>query len=199
MLLLLAPGTGGTAQEKPAGGPGEGIKVHGHWTIEVHQPDGTLVSRREFENALAPDVLGSGGGSRLLTRVLARDLTVGRWSVGILTREDCGIGRVGRDPSTSSFACMVSELGPFQVGYGELTSVSVPTSGPDAGKLVLLGNVETGGDVTVFAVTTLPETCSPTVPGGCGPADFTRHEPGGTLASAAAGQIITVKVVISFS
>ncbi len=26
---------------KPAGGMGEGIKVHGHWTIEVRNPDGS--------------------------------------------------------------------------------------------------------------------------------------------------------------
>ena len=32
----------------------EGIKVHGHWTIEVRGPDGRLVERRQFENALVP-------------------------------------------------------------------------------------------------------------------------------------------------
>jgi len=26
--------------------------VHGHWTIDVREPDGTLVSHNEFENAL---------------------------------------------------------------------------------------------------------------------------------------------------
>ena len=30
----------------------EGIKVHGHWKIEILDPDGTLVSVAEFENAL---------------------------------------------------------------------------------------------------------------------------------------------------
>jgi len=35
------------------GGRHEGIKVHGHWTIEVRNPDGTLADRREFENSLS--------------------------------------------------------------------------------------------------------------------------------------------------
>jgi hypothetical protein len=32
----------------------EGIKVHGHWTVEVRNPDGKVVSHSEFENSLAP-------------------------------------------------------------------------------------------------------------------------------------------------
>jgi hypothetical protein len=50
--LLSALAATGIAQEKPAGRPSEGIKVHGHWTIEIRNPDGSLVSRSEFENAL---------------------------------------------------------------------------------------------------------------------------------------------------
>src|ERR1700676_467615 len=32
---------------------GEGITVHGHWSITVKNPDGTVASHNEFENALA--------------------------------------------------------------------------------------------------------------------------------------------------
>jgi hypothetical protein len=41
-----------TASERQPKGAHEGIKVHGHWTIEVRNPDGKLVSHTEFENAL---------------------------------------------------------------------------------------------------------------------------------------------------
>src|SRR3989442_5421961 len=51
------------------GGQVEGIKVHGHWTIEVRNPDGTLVTRREFENGL----VGASG----LAQILARQKTPG--------------------------------------------------------------------------------------------------------------------------
>lgn len=36
----------------PESGDGVGIQVHGHWTIEVRNPDGSLDARYEFENAL---------------------------------------------------------------------------------------------------------------------------------------------------
>src|SRR2546423_15522419 len=62
--LSITPNVSAQTQSKPAksratqpeASPGrgqqEGIKVHGHWTIEVRNPDGTLVTHREFENAL---------------------------------------------------------------------------------------------------------------------------------------------------
>jgi hypothetical protein len=41
------------AEEKPSGdAKHEGIKVHGHWTIEVRNPDGALVRHVEFENSI---------------------------------------------------------------------------------------------------------------------------------------------------
>jgi hypothetical protein len=50
---------------KPAKGQHEGITVHGHWVIEVRNPNGELVTHREFENALSPGLTipWSNGGS----------------------------------------------------------------------------------------------------------------------------------------
>src|SRR6476660_2101480 len=48
---MVAQATRSTAAES-SGGPKEGIKVHGHWTIDVRNADGTLATHREFENAL---------------------------------------------------------------------------------------------------------------------------------------------------
>lgn len=38
--------------ERQRGGNHEGIQVHGHWIIEVKNPDGTVTARREFENSI---------------------------------------------------------------------------------------------------------------------------------------------------
>lgn len=57
------------------------IQVSGHWTIEVREPDGTLVSRHEFDNAL------SQFGDDLISKVLAGDVTAGLWVV-ILDSEE---------------------------------------------------------------------------------------------------------------
>jgi hypothetical protein len=54
------------AVKPPAKGQHEGIAVHGHWTIVVKNPDGKVVSRQEFENALDPIE-----GADLLTGILS--------------------------------------------------------------------------------------------------------------------------------
>ena len=33
------------------GGPQEGVRVRGHWVLDVRNPDGTLADRRDFHNA----------------------------------------------------------------------------------------------------------------------------------------------------
>jgi Na+-transporting methylmalonyl-CoA/oxaloacetate decarboxylase gamma subunit len=59
-LAAAVPQAQISAQPAQTGAPAakgthEGIKVHGHWTIEVKNPDGKLVTHREFENSLAPN------------------------------------------------------------------------------------------------------------------------------------------------
>ena len=61
----------------PSGGTGEGIQVHGRWTIEVREPDGTLVTRREFDNALG------GFTPRELAKILGRVSSVGLWQIDL--------------------------------------------------------------------------------------------------------------------
>ena len=61
------------------GGTAEGIQVHGHWLIEVRDPDGSLVLRREFENALAL------GADALLASIFNREYGLGLWVILILS------------------------------------------------------------------------------------------------------------------
>ena len=60
-----------------AQGQREGIKVHGHWVIDVRNPDGTLSSHTEFENAL--DHYGALG----LSQILSREVDVTGWLVSL--------------------------------------------------------------------------------------------------------------------
>jgi hypothetical protein len=73
-----APATSGAHSR----GTREGIKVHGHWTIEVRNPDGKVVTHREFENSL---VTGGGpqGGADLLTTLLGRTVVTGPWLIAL--------------------------------------------------------------------------------------------------------------------
>jgi hypothetical protein len=59
------PSTAAKAEGQPQGGMGEGIKVHGHWTIDIKNQDGTLASQMEFENSLVP-----GSGNQALSALL---------------------------------------------------------------------------------------------------------------------------------
>jgi hypothetical protein len=78
---MLAATLAAAQESKPEapGGPHEGIKVHGHWTIEVHNPDGTLANHREFENSL-----DANAGAAALASPLARRAVGGLWLVTLL-------------------------------------------------------------------------------------------------------------------
>ncbi|MGA9882351.1 MAG: hypothetical protein WBQ34_01395 [Candidatus Acidiferrales bacterium] len=49
-----APQKSASTQSSPKG-MNSGITVHGHWVIEVKNPDGTVATRREFDNSLQPN------------------------------------------------------------------------------------------------------------------------------------------------
>lgn len=66
--------TAPTSKRAPKGNH-EGITVHGHWIIEVRNPDGKLVSRTEFENSL------TGSGSVLLANLLSGQASSGGWAI----------------------------------------------------------------------------------------------------------------------
>jgi hypothetical protein len=180
-----APSAGGKAGEEEsapankehAGGPQEGIKVHGHWVIDVRDPDGKLVSHREFENGLI--------GPAVLANVLARQNSVGLWRV-MLT--DTNIG------STYDL------LEPTFIGTGNSNNLTVTASGA---AVVLTGSFVASAADTITAVETDNYLCSPSTPPStpCSVSNgnaftFTTFSPG---ISFVAGQTVTVIVTITFS
>jgi hypothetical protein len=63
----------------PTKAGGEGIKIHGHWKFVVHDPDGKLVSTREFENSL----LTPSEGDWLLASLLLGKSIAADWGVAL--------------------------------------------------------------------------------------------------------------------
>lgn len=59
-----APGSAGSMAR-------DTVQVHGHWVIEIREPDGRLVSRREFDNAL------TNLGASLLVGLVSREFQMG--------------------------------------------------------------------------------------------------------------------------
>jgi hypothetical protein len=109
--------------EKPAaktGKPGgEGVTIHGHWTIDVRNPDGKLVEHRDFENSLVT-VGALVSGDQLLAGLLAGSLSVGDPAIGFVQ------GTLGSDPST--YCNIAQPPSSDTTCYGLTTAASTLTS-----------------------------------------------------------------------
>ena len=72
----------------------DGIQVHGHWTMTVTNPDGTVEALHEFDNSLHPDM-----GASFLTALLAgqtsmtRPLSDAPYRIGMNKWQPPGINR----------------------------------------------------------------------------------------------------------
>ena len=184
----------------------DGIKVHGHWTIDVRKADGTLVSHNEFENALT-----STGGLGL-AQLLARTYTVGGWGIvldgGLCAGQLTGGMCIIQEPSAPAGAGQDSSD----------LSVSVPPAGQaNAGLLVLKGSVKAQFAGQITTVRTRQSSCLPSISQGnvveltesqCAAIAYMLLTPSifdvtaRTLASPVpvdAGQFVQVTVVLSFS
>ena len=84
-------------------GTGEGIQIHGWWTIEIRNRDGSVAKHVEFENALVND------GPALLTALLTGTSVAGSWALAVS-------GDPG--PCGSGFACWIVMPGSSVTGFG---------------------------------------------------------------------------------
>lgn len=175
----------------------EGIKVHGHWTIDVEEAGGRLISHNEFENALVSV------GADLLSQILGHQKGVGAWQVQINGPINTGIcdNLSGQHRSCS----IIEQTAPSS--YPNIIpglTVDAPTTGTNSGKLVLAGTVTAANAGSVTSVYTALDSCDPTST----PADFMTCATGfaafthKTLSSPVTvlqGQTVNITVVISFS
>jgi hypothetical protein len=147
---VAAPTAQKPAPESADKGLNTGIKVHGHWTIEVKNPDGTLVTHREFENSIAP---GNGGGAQLLASVLSRAVTQGSWSVELQDAAQQYLGIVINEPNSSALAgCQLGLNLPGNTS--ESCSNNLSVTGPQVSGHVLEGV----GTVTFMGSGIVPQT-----------------------------------------
>ena len=152
------------------GGPQEGIKVHGHWTILVRNEDGSVASRHEFENALTP-----GGALALASLLTQAQPAAPTWI--ILLDGNTGPGQsVGFQASTTTQSVN---------GTVVLTgSKKVPVNGYQ------LTGVDTNVNITSLGATfTSRDLTQPVPPSTTAPGPISVQN----------GQTVDVTVVISFS
>ncbi len=135
-------------------GQSEGIKVHGHWIIEVRDPDGKLANRREFENSLL------GTGAALLTSLLGRTVTQGSWEIILVTSSNASM-HITEPNSTLAAICNYAAC-------SNNLSV-VPGTAQSPGVLTFAGFVAVpAGQTSVIQVQTNSLACVPSVlPANC--------------------------------
>lgn len=195
------------------GKPGnEGVKVHGHWKIDVRNPDGTLARRVEFENSL----LGNGQGDMMLATFLGGFAVPGDWAILVQNPAICGATEFCQISTSATGRISCGTGNSYVCAYG-LTRTYVATNAGAPAAIQLAGALTAAeaGNITAvettlyycaqssaFTATTSlsPSQCaanSPTAPYGTGNGLTFTTLP--TAVPVVAGQIVQIVVTISFS
>jgi hypothetical protein len=187
----------------PAAQEREGIQVRGHWVLDVHDPDGTLVRHIEFDNALVT------GGASLLAQYLTGS-SPARWVIelgvygGVTSL--CDGGTYNGSPQSS---CLIVDGAsvPLPTGTAVFPTLTEAIGGTQT--VVLTGTATALVPGQIQYVATRQGSCGRfTAPASCNPAgtvlQFTVHDlvnsqgqP--TPLPIAAGQIVKATVTLSFS
>lgn len=215
----VAPQAGPAPQAAQSGRPvprgtSEGIKVHGHWTIEVRNPDGTVATHREFENSLAGGS-GTGNGGTLISALLSRTLTPGSWLISLqgkggaelLIAEPgspaaaaCTLGAQSAPSTFLACSTTLSVTGP-QIAGGTFTGSTVTLAGNvmvPSSSLTPISAVTTSTFPCNLSTGSSPSACAAAT-GSAGQFDLTLAVLSGSAAvPVTGGQLIAVTVVISF-
>ena len=164
-----SPGAPAPGASQPKGNH-EGITVHGHWTIEVRNPDGTVVTHREFENKLEQP-----SGGLILANILSGASVSGEFAVLLPVScvsgiNFCVISSTGGDPGGG--VIIPSDVSAAFGGAAEVFcsgTGSNPAACPQTlqvsslgGSVILTGGVVAIAAGSVGAVTTSHATCTNT-------------------------------------
>jgi hypothetical protein len=185
-----------SAQTSAPKGQSETIKVHGHWTIVVKNPDGSVASHREFENALF-----QGDGDVVLAAILSRTSSTGMWAIeldGPTAAKPCHNG-------TSGVQCEILEPnGNLISGEEAFENLTMQLAGTPKAQVILSGTAKSINGGQINLVSTFIGICNASVlPSSCGRYGSGIHRltmhtltPPMTIV---ASQSINVTVTLSFS
>jgi len=187
------------SSDAPAKGSSEGVKVHGHWTIEVRNPDGTLVNHREVDNAF-----NTIQGAETLSKVLGRVITPGRWTI---TLGSGSPNEICENPvGTPSINCFIQESSDGASQSNSFKTLVVTVTG-SPNTLKISGSMTAARDGLIndissfmsFCLGTIsPATCRDSLPDGEGSLNFTNTSLT-TPIVVLADQQVQVSVVFTFS
>jgi len=191
--MLIAGGVPSTTVRAQEGGPKEGIKVHGHWAVDVRNADGGLASHTEFENALV-------GGNLILAQALTQSVTLGSWSISV-----AGVGNPCAAELPRHF-CVITDVASTNERGGPTKSWAPTlqaTPNVQTGTVTLTGWIQAPAAGSITIVQTYLNSCGAQTPISDCHAGTIANSFTGTTASPGiaviADQIIQFTVTISFS
>lgn len=179
LLALVVASCGATPPQ--ASGPNEGIQVHGDWTIDIYNVDGSHDEHIAFSNDLYPS------GATALRDILARSLVPVNWAVW------------ARGEPTSGNPCLAGTNPTVCVMEEATGDLQVST---DGASLVLDGAFTAERDGNVGFVSTHLGTCPPDSCEFPNPLYFTGTpvaNEDGVSVNVDEGQTVQVHVEISFT
>lgn len=185
------------------GGRNEGIKVHGHWVLEIKNPNGSLASRHEFENSLATV---TNSGPVLLSFLLTGQYAAGPWMVYVQLNDPAGTSLVvAESPAVCTLLQNQNPAGGLCSSTLSVSSGATPLvlQGTTAGAPIAGSFVQVGSSMFPCPGVVSPVSCEPAAI----PATTNGSPTHGLLFTTAAlsgitiaaGQAVTVTVTISFS
>jgi hypothetical protein len=171
------PGPSSTARQEeqratPGKAGGEGIKIHGHWVMDLKNADGKVVDHRDFENSLVA-VGAAPSGDQIIAALLSGNVVPDTPAIGLV--ENYGNVTIADqssycNPSTNptGLSCYI-----FYSGSSNLWGIGYYSAKSEAGltaqvnfmptvSLVLSGNYTVPQNLTSIAyVQTLYGMCAP--------------------------------------
>lgn len=187
-----------SAKPRDPRGQSEGITVHGHWVIDVRNPDGKLVNHVEFENSIDPGFnlpevtngtssspISVPGGAELLNSALNGQAAPDSTAWGIMLVGPAGLANLSNTANAPCVATLANRVG------------SATDTGPLDACVLLPAGTNFGGFAGI-----VPENCTVNIPPGvsCNTASaplgtnptLTGLQISGSVVATQTGQIVTV-------
>lgn len=194
-------------EEKGKSSVNQGLKLHGHWSITIKNPDGTVASHNEFENSLT-----GGGPAAILSLISGQatpsDIMIGLADVGgtppcVSSGGICGIVRIltdePADSNCQSFYCVTGLTSTLNInGNPPTLTYAGSFTATQAGAINTVATyIGMCGFATGNVSPTAPNVCNTASGGSNSVGQFTGASI--TPVSVLSGQIIQVTVVFTLS
>jgi hypothetical protein len=193
LLLSAAPlsAQGGGQDSQPGRGA---ITVRGHWIVDVHEADGTLAKRHEFDNHLTNPLA--------LARLFSRQQSMGTWHVALSDT----LANNAPCETNGNRSCHLLEAGdPNRYSGTNFLALTVGLEGtPSPDKLVLQGTftAQRAGQISYVSAELglCANNIAPATPCSAGSQQLTqRLLQGADTVPVSAGQVVQLRVEISFT